>query len=55
MKKALERTGNVIYSYKDEKRINGAPDGITGDLSDCDITDEDRKKGIYVEELIDDN
>ena len=80
MKKALTRKESTIYHYKDGKRIEGAPEGVTGnltgitgnlfgitgdlfgirgdltgirgDLDDCDITPEERERGISIEDLI---
>ena len=66
MKKTLTRTPNKTYYYEDSERIEGVPKDITGDLSgvrgnlsgisgnldDCDITDEEREKGISINELI---
>ena len=66
MLKKLTRSQSSIYHYIDGKRTEGAPStvrgdlsGISGDLSeisgdinDCEITDEDRKKGISVSDLI---
>ena len=66
MKKKLKKTDSIIYHYKDGKRIKGVPEGISGDLTgvrgdllgvrgdldECEITQEDRKRGIDVEDLI---
>jgi len=66
MKKTLTRTPYETYYYEDSERIEGVPKDITGDLSgisgnlsgisgnldDCDITDEEREKGISINELI---
>ena len=66
MKKALKKAENIIYYYKGSDRIEGAPPevsgnltgisgdltGIRGDLDDCEISDEDRKKGIDISELV---
>jgi hypothetical protein len=65
MKKVLQRIP-VIYYYENEKRIEGVPPGVTGDLSgvhgdltgvrgnidDCKITDEERAAGIDINDLI---
>lgn len=32
--------------------VRGDLTGVSGDLDDCEITDEDRKRGIYIYELI---
>ena len=66
MKKTLTRTPYETYYYEDSERIEGVPKDITGNLSgvrgnlsgilgnldDCDITDEEREKGISINELI---
>ena len=69
MKKLLIKKNKSIYYFKEGGvMVDGSPDfitgdltgitgnlsGITGDLNDCGITDEDRKKGILVEDLIKD-
>ena len=65
MKKELKRSTGTYY-YKGEERFYGVPDGITGDLSGitgdlsditgdidaCELTDEDKKRGVNVSELI---
>ena len=38
--------------YGDISGLYGDCDNIKGDLDDCDITDEDRKKGIDIQNLI---
>lgn len=66
MKKALKRADKNIFHYKDGRFVEGAPEGVTGDLTDisgdltditgniddCEITDEDRKHGVTVKELL---
>ena len=60
MKKALKRLEYRFWHYNDKnEKVEGAPSeitgdlsGITGDLSDCEITDEDREKGIDLDDLI---
>ena len=66
MKKALSRVTTKLYHYKgdikvdgtngemigDCTRLNGDCTGLRGDLYECDITDEDRKKGIDIAELV---
>ena len=59
MKKALKRIEYKIWHYQDGKTVGGAPSGVRGDLSgvrgeidDCEITDEERKRGISIKELI---
>jgi hypothetical protein len=69
MKKALSRVTTKLYHYKgdikvdgtnsemigDCTRLNGNCTGLCGDLYECDITDEDRKKGIDIAELVGEN
>ncbi len=66
MIRTLTKNSKEIYYIIDGKRINGVPPGVSGDmtgvsgdmtgvwgnLTDCKITDEDRKKGIDISELI---
>ena len=66
MKKALKKIVKKIWHYKDGKLMEGAPTnitgdlygirgdltGISGDLDDCEITQEDRKIGIKIEDLV---
>ena len=66
MKKALSRVTTKLYHYKgdikvdgtngemigDCTRLRGNCTGLRGDLYECDITDEDRKKGIDIAELV---
>ena len=33
MKKALQRKSSATYYYKDDKRVEGVPDDIRGDLT----------------------
>lgn len=51
MKKALKKITVRIYYYKDGEKIEAVPAGIRGNLSDCEITDEEREKGIDVNDL----
>jgi hypothetical protein len=66
MKKALSRVTTKLYHYKGDIKVdgtnsemigdctslNGNCTGLSGDLYECDITDEDRKKGIDIAELV---
>ena len=66
MKKALSRVTTKLYHYKGDIKVdgtnsemignctslNGDCSGLRGDLYECDITDEDRKKGIDIAELV---
>ena len=44
--------GNLSEISGDLSEIRGDLLGISGDLEDCEITEEDRKKGIDIKELI---
>jgi len=44
--------GDVSGIRGDVSGIRGDVSGIRGDLDDCEITDEDRTKGINIEELL---
>ena len=66
MKKALSRVTTKLYHYKGDIKVDGTNgemignctglsgdcSGLRGDLYECDITDEDRKKGIDIAELV---
>ena len=59
MLKKLQRKSSTIFHFVDGKRIEGAPpdvcgnlSGVSGDLDDCEISDDDREKGIDIEDLI---
>ena len=66
MKKALKRVEYKIWHFLNGNKVEGAPFGITGNLtgirgaltsitgnlSDCELTEEERKRGVSVEELI---
>ena len=68
MRKALTiKVSNKLYYYdKNIKRkegkndkmsgdcsgLNGNCSGLRGDLTDCEITNEDRYKGINIEDLV---
>ena len=66
MKKALSRVTTKLYHYKGDIKVDGTNSemignctglygncsGLRGDLDECDITDEDRKKGIDIAELV---
>ena len=45
-------TGNVSDIRGNVSDIRGNVSGIRGDVNDCGITEEDRKKGIDISELI---
>lgn len=62
MKKTLTKIENKIFYYKDGIKIEGKHSGIHGNVSDisddvdsCEITDEERKRGIDIEDLCDPN
>ncbi len=55
----VKNINNGIYYYKDSIKIKGAHknirgnvSGIRGDINDCEITPEERKKGVSIQELI---
>lgn len=59
MKKNLTKIENKIYHYKDGVRMEGVHKDITGDVSgiignldDCEITQEERAKGVDISELV---
>ena len=59
MKKCLTRTDQCVYYYVNGDRIYGVPDGITGnltgiwgDIDDAGLTDDDRKRGVSVDDLL---
>ena len=59
MKKALKRVEYKIWHFLNGNKVEGAPFGITGnltgirgDLTDCELTEEERERGVSVEELI---
>ena len=45
-------SGNVSGLYGNVSGLFGYVSGLSGDVSDCEITDEDRAKGIDISELI---
>ena len=59
MKRALSSMTATIYYYKDEKKIEGKHENITGnvtwlrgDVDDCTLTNKEREKGVDVKDLI---
>lgn len=67
MKQVLKRRKlNQLYYYKNGIRIDGIPDtlqgnvsglwgdasGLRGDIDDCELTDEDRVKGVNIMDLV---
>ena len=59
MKRALKKNNLLIWHYKNGERVSGCHDrlsgdvtGISGDVSDCDLTAMDRETGVKVEDLI---
>ncbi|MFA6097587.1 MAG: hypothetical protein WC788_08265 [Candidatus Paceibacterota bacterium] len=44
--------GDVIDIYGNVSGIRGNVGGICGDVDDCEITEEDRNRGINISELI---
>ena len=55
MKKSLIKIKYNIYHYDNGKLVEGCPSGLSGDLSVCEISDEDRKNGINIGDLVDDD
>ena len=47
-----EMIGNCTGLYGNCTGLRGDCTGLRGDLYECDITDEDRKKGIDIAELV---
>ena len=45
-------SGDCTGLYGDCSGLRGDCTGLRGDLYECDITDEDRKKGIDIAELV---
>ena len=45
-------TGSVSGIRGDISSIRGDVSGLRGDVDDCEITEEDRKKGIDIKDLI---
>ena len=45
-------SGDCSGLYGNCTRLNGNCTGLRGDLYECDITDEDRKKGIDIAVLV---
>ena len=45
-------TGNVSGLTGDVSGIRGNVSGLTGDVDDCEISEEERKNGIDIEDLI---
>jgi hypothetical protein len=59
MKKALTKITGSMYYYENGERIEGVPEdisgnlsSITGNLNDCEITEEERNRGIAIKDLI---
>ena len=59
MKQNLTKIDNNVYYFKDGLRVSGVHDrisgnvsGISGNLDDCEITAEERKEGININDLI---
>ena len=66
MQKNLTKVDSNVYYFKDGVRVSGVNDriygnvlgiygnvsGISGNLDDCEITEEERKEGIDINDLI---
>jgi len=50
MKKMLVKTENILWG--DCSGITGDCSGLRGDLDKCEISDEDRKNGISINDLV---
>ena len=44
--------GDLSGVYGDLSGVYGDLSGVYGDLDDCDLSDDDRKKGVTIKELI---
>lgn len=58
MKRCLELVKNGLFHYKNSERIEGKNNQmkgdcseLTGDLHNCEITEEEREKGINIKDL----
>jgi hypothetical protein len=45
-------TGNLSGVWGDLSGVTGNLSGVWGDLDDCELTPEDRERGVSVEELL---
>lgn len=63
MKRALQRLKNDqgVWHDADGIRVDGTPDGVRGDLSGvrgdldaCELTDDERERGVSVDQLVND-
>lgn len=68
MEKKLEKSSNKIWHYSNGGRIwhysnggrvdgaheslSGDATGLRGDVGDCDLSDEERKRGVSVHDLV---
>ena len=59
MIKSLTRLVGKVFYFKDSGKVSGSHDKLwgncsrlSGNLDDCEITDEERKQGIKIKELI---
>lgn len=66
MKKALQNKQNELYHFVGGKKVTGQNNNMSGDCSglrgncsdlygnigDCKITEEERKKGVNIKDLI---
>ena len=53
MIKKLKRKTEQYWG--DLSGVRGDLSGVSGNIDDCEITDEDRKKGISIDDLIENN
>jgi len=47
--------GDLSGVWGDLTGVRGDLSGVSGNIDDCEITDEDRKKGISIDDLIENN
>ena len=52
MKPVLRKVSSYVYYCIGEMRITGDLTGIAGDVDDCEISTEERRKGIRVNDLV---
>jgi hypothetical protein len=52
MKKALTKQTKQVYYFVDGEKVFGCPPNLIGDVTDCEITQKDREKGVNISDLI---
>jgi hypothetical protein len=53
VRKALTKAATGCYYFVDGGKLMGAHSGLSGDVTDCEITDDERSAGVVVADLID--